>query len=263
MMDKSEIIILYRQAKDKERQIKVLSDLNCVSPREIAEILDEAGELKKAGLNAKTFSSVYHAVPAAKAPQREGPKATRKRSGPVPPFDEIRAMALFNDGMDDLAISEALGVSVTRIRKWRSRMRLLHPRGRAAKNKKQSKEESMKKDGTTKKTEPHKNVSQEVVAEKETAAADKWAGYTVPLPDEVSGAPAEEQPEDTQESKPLTVNGFFALLRNLLSPVLLDAELSINGERMVGVYGYEVQMLDKRTYVDLRTREAPNASDRD
>lgn len=29
------------------------------------------------------------------------------------------------------------------------------------------------------------------------------------------------------------------------------------------VFGYEVQMLDKRTYVDLRTREAPNASDRD
>lgn len=104
-------------AKDKERQIKVLSDLNCVSPREIADILDEAGELKKVGLNAKTFSSVYHAVPAAKSPQREEPKTTRKRSGSVPPLDEIRAMELFNDGMDDLAISEALGVSVTRIKK--------------------------------------------------------------------------------------------------------------------------------------------------
>lgn len=261
MMDKSEIIISFRSAKDKERQIKVLSDLNCVSPREIADILDEAGELKKVGLNAKTFSSIYHAVPAAKSPQREGPKTTRKRSGSVPPLDEIRAMELFNDGMDDLAISEALGVSVTRIKKWRSRMHLLHPRGAAAKQK-QNKEEPMKKDGTTKKTEPHKKVSQEVVVEKETAAADKWAGYTVPFPDEVSGAPAEERPEDTQEPKPLTVNGFLALLGKLLTPVL-DAEMSLNGEPVRDIYGYEVVVQNDHAYVNVRTREAPNAADRD
>lgn len=131
MIDKSEIIISFRSAKDKERQIKVLSDLNCVSPREIADILDEAGELKKVGLNAKTFSSVYHAVPAAKSPQGRAPKATRKRSGSVEPFDESRATELFNEGLDDLAIAEALGVSKNRIQQWRSRIQLYRPRGGA------------------------------------------------------------------------------------------------------------------------------------
>lgn len=228
MIDKSEIIISFRSAKDKERQIKVLSDLNCVSPREIADILDEAGELKKAGLTAKTFSSVYHAVPAAKSPQREGPKATRKRSGSVPPLDEIRAMELFNVGMDDVAISEALGVSVTRIRKWRSRMRLLRPRGGAAKNKKQSKEESMEKNNS-----------------KETSRLAPEPPYKLSAP---------PPPVDSQTPETMTVDGFLALLGMLLAPAL-DAELSINGERVNGIFSYEVTTRGKLKFVDVRTRE--------
>lgn len=42
-MTAEEIVRDYQQAKNKQKQIKILADLNCTSPSEIRSILAEAG----------------------------------------------------------------------------------------------------------------------------------------------------------------------------------------------------------------------------
>ena len=43
-MDQSEIVRSYREAKNKEKQIQILADLNGSSPEQIRQILIAAGE---------------------------------------------------------------------------------------------------------------------------------------------------------------------------------------------------------------------------
>lgn len=49
MMSEFEICQRYRQAKDKQRQIKILAELNAVYVSTIMGILKRNGELKKGG----------------------------------------------------------------------------------------------------------------------------------------------------------------------------------------------------------------------
>lgn len=44
-MSESEIVSSYRTARDPKRQIGILAELNAVTPREIREVLEEAGAL--------------------------------------------------------------------------------------------------------------------------------------------------------------------------------------------------------------------------
>lgn len=44
-MSESEIVSSYRTARNPERQIGILAELNAVTPREIREVLEEAGAL--------------------------------------------------------------------------------------------------------------------------------------------------------------------------------------------------------------------------
>ena len=46
-MDKGEIAVSFRLAKDKKAQIKMLADLNLCSPWHIATLLDDMGELRQ------------------------------------------------------------------------------------------------------------------------------------------------------------------------------------------------------------------------
>ena len=55
-MDQSEIVRSYREAKNKEKQIQILADLNGSSPEQIRKILIAAGEpaeKKETGTEAK------------------------------------------------------------------------------------------------------------------------------------------------------------------------------------------------------------------
>ena len=52
-------------------------------------------------------------------------------------------MELFNEGLEDLAIAEALGETVTRIKEWRRRTRLLRPRGGASEKQKKQRAEGL------------------------------------------------------------------------------------------------------------------------
>lgn len=162
MMDKSEILVAFRTAKNKKRQIKVLADLNCVAPREIATIVDEAGELQAAGLSVDDFSARYTKVAGAKTKTKAAqPAAAKKRGRPK---------------------SEAY-----------------------------------------KAPEPP---------------------FTLPPP----------PPPLPLEPSAMSVNSFLVTLGNLLAPVL-DAELSINGERVTDVWSFEVTSRGKQVFVDVRTRE--------
>ena len=84
-------------------------------------------------------------------------------------------------------------------------------------------------------------------------AMDVWAGYTVPEPDRTPSEPAHDDAKAPNGA--LTVNQYLLMLGKLLMPVL-DAELSINGERVTDIFGYEVKVRNDRVYVDVRTTEA-------
>lgn len=55
-MDKSEIAVSFRLARDKKAQIETLADLNLCSPYEIAKVLDEMGALQGSRLRLDMFS---------------------------------------------------------------------------------------------------------------------------------------------------------------------------------------------------------------
>lgn len=103
-MSDGEIAAMWRTCKNRNEQANILADLNMKSKAEVLEKLTELGcDLRGVKI----------------------PKA-KKTGGapPKPPMDELRAMELHQEGLDDLAISEALGESVARVKNWRRRMKL-------------------------------------------------------------------------------------------------------------------------------------------
>lgn len=52
-MDQSEIVRSYREAKNKEKQIQILADLNGSSPEQILIAAGEPAEKKETGTEAK------------------------------------------------------------------------------------------------------------------------------------------------------------------------------------------------------------------
>lgn len=104
VMSDSEIAAMWRTCKNRNEQANILADLNMKSKTEVLEKLTELG-------------CDLRGVKTPKVKKAGG-------SPPKPPMDELRAMELHSEGLDDLAISEALGESMTRVKSWRRRMRL-------------------------------------------------------------------------------------------------------------------------------------------
>ena len=101
-MTDDEIKTMFREAKDKDEQVKILADLNLVTKHQMFNKLKELG-CDISGIRA--------------------PKV--KTGGRVKePIDELRAKDLYNEGLDDLAISESLGCSVSKVSAWRRMMKL-------------------------------------------------------------------------------------------------------------------------------------------
>lgn len=136
-MSDGEIITDFRQAKDQMAQIEILADQNCVSKAEMREKLQELGLLP--------------GEPPPKPEQKPEPKpepapilpAPHKQPPARPPMDELRAMELFREGLDDLQIAETLGETKNRVIEWRYRMHLLRPRGGASEKQKQQRAEGL------------------------------------------------------------------------------------------------------------------------
>lgn len=101
-MTDSEIESMWRTCKDRNAQVRILADLNIKTK---AEVLDKLRELQC------DLRGVRMAKTGGGAPKK-------------PPMDELRAMDLYQDGQDDLAIAEALGETQNRVKDWRRRMKL-------------------------------------------------------------------------------------------------------------------------------------------
>lgn len=104
VMSDSEIAAMWRTCKNRNEQANILADLNMKSKAEVLEKLTELG-------------CDLRGVKTPKVKKAGG-------SPPKPPMDELRAMELHSEGLDDLGISEALGESMTRVKNWRRRMKL-------------------------------------------------------------------------------------------------------------------------------------------
>lgn len=103
-MSDAEILQRWNNALDKRAHVEILADLNAVGEPEMREKLVELG-----------------------AEGLPEPKKRRKRAERAPAprkMDELRAMALYNEGLCDFDIAEALGVSKPSVCKWRNMMRL-------------------------------------------------------------------------------------------------------------------------------------------
>lgn len=101
-MTDSEIAAMWRSCKNRNDQVQILADLNV---KNRAEVLDKLRELQC------DLRGVRMAKTGGGAPKK-------------PPMDELRAMAQYRDGLDDLAIAEALGETLNRVKEWRRRMKL-------------------------------------------------------------------------------------------------------------------------------------------
>lgn len=210
----TELVDLYDAASDKEKLIDSVA-VRCHTTRAvIRERLVQLGCSEEPAVSASSAKG-------SKSPALKSKSAKFDRK-PAAPLDELRAMELFKDGLDDLGMAETLGVSVQRVKAWRSRMHLKRPRGAAA-HKKKPKEEA--------------DVKSKIVPE---------TTISIPPP---SPGPAPELEEQ------LTLAVFKQLLNTFLPSTLGEAKLYIDGRPILGVLGYHVTMPDGKLAVDLETEE--------
>lgn len=102
-MSESEIVSSYRTARDPKRQIGILAELNAVTPREIRQVLEEAGALVL-------------------KPRSHG-------GGRPLSFDAAAARQMFEAGLTDEEMARKLGVPEKRLAEWRRRQGLMRPKG--------------------------------------------------------------------------------------------------------------------------------------
>lgn len=101
-MTDGEIASMWRTCKDRNEQVNILADLNVKSRVEML------GKLRELGCDLRGVRTGSY-----------GGGAPRK-----PPIDELRAMQLYEEGLNDLDIAEALGETQNRVKHWRRRMKL-------------------------------------------------------------------------------------------------------------------------------------------
>lgn len=195
-IDKGEIRTSFRLAKDKRNQVEVLADLNQCSPYRIALLLDEMDELRQHDLTPDMFSNHFTPVGGEKKSKGRAPKRPRVV------MDEIRAMELYEDGLDDLAMSEALGVGVCRVEEWRKRMHL--------------------------KTQKRRKKAENVKKETKPAQQPEQAG-------QYQTATAAGEPAAAPEASPLTLGDFLRLVTELTPPAALKAPVKINGSTVMEI----------------------------
>lgn len=99
-----ELVTVYKQAKNSREQITILADLCCTTKAEMRELLEDLG----------------CDVP----PARCGGRGRK-----VKPFDQEKALALWQAGKTDPEIAEAVGTYAQRIYLWRTANRLPARRG--------------------------------------------------------------------------------------------------------------------------------------
>jgi len=100
-MKESEICLEYRQAKNKQKQISVLADMNACTQAEIIALLAKCGEQVESGAGGR------------------GADTMKSQS-----WDTEKAMALYNEGKTDQQIAEAVFISDSMVGVWRRKQGL-------------------------------------------------------------------------------------------------------------------------------------------
>lgn len=164
-MSATEIAQSYRTAKNPETQVDILADLNLCSRAEMEEIL--------AGLGLRE-------------------RKEKKHKGRAVTFDTVKARLLWDEGKDDAACADALGIPVGRFREWRRREGLMK-RERA-------------------KPEAKPEVKPEVKPEAKPERVPK------------------REPEVNPKREPVSVRRLFTLLDEAVSEGYGDAPLTVEGQ---------------------------------
>ena len=100
LMTNDEICVQYRHAKNKERQIKILAELNVTTKQEIIEVLKQGGMV----------------VPEQKPP---APKADKPKRQKVFRINTELVRSLYDKQMTDKEIAAQMGLNVSTIWNWR------------------------------------------------------------------------------------------------------------------------------------------------
>ncbi len=221
LMPADEILVSFRQARDQRAQIGVLADLNVCSPREIAQLLDDAGALEPLGLSVTDFPEVSSS-------------AARRLNKD---FDEAEALELFRAGLEDVAIADRLHVAVYRIQAWRGKNKL-------------RRKYSWRKDHTLEFKPEEGDEMKKDTAKREEAALEAIA-------DSVDAqAPMHAAQEPEAPATLLTVEAMLTTVATLVSPKLLHGELLIDGRPIEHMFGCAIRLRGNRVYVDLQTVDA-------
>lgn len=194
LMGDDELAISFRGAKDPKAQVTVLADLNVCSPRKVADRLEALGLFEGTELRAEQFVEHKRRRGSGKTGRVNQYPADRPSPG-TPAIDELRAMELFREGLDDLAMAETLGCPVGRVVTWRKRMHLMRPRGGNMSAKKEKAVENPK-------------TKAEQIANPECAE------------------PVEQEAEPMPT---MSVSEFITVCSQLLTPPAMSAPLYING----------------------------------
>lgn len=109
-MSESEIVSSYRTARDPKRQVGILAELNAVTPREIRQVLEEAGALVLEEAGALVLKPGSHG------------------GGRPLSFDAAAARQMFEAGLTDEEMARKLGVPEKRLAEWRRRQGLMRPK---------------------------------------------------------------------------------------------------------------------------------------
>lgn len=155
----------------------------------------------------------------------------RTKGGFLPPIDELRAMDLYHEGYDDLAMSEALGVTMRRVQNWRLRMGLKRVKGHS---KKKKGEEAMKK-------------------EKEIHAAPTTCVPAAPAKIDWNDLPPVMEVKNDQPAPLMEVRRFLATISELMTPGAAKGGLILNGEPVREISSVHISMVDGAICVEVRT----------
>lgn len=190
----------------------------------------------------------------------------KKKAPDTAPIDELRALQLYNDGLDDIAMADALGVTAKRVQNWRLRMHLKRPNAGQKKKIEKEKKSSVSQENEQADRGSAEACCENAAGEQETAAipqqeetAASCRQVSEPLGTrEISAETVETQEAAASETKPerseaIRVREMFALLEKLVQAGLGDAPTQIDGTYIKDFYAVSILRTKDGISVDLTT----------
>ena len=149
------------------------------------------------------------------------------------PLDELRAMQLYNEGLDDIAMADALGVTAKRVQNWRLRMHLKRPKGKSAKRCQRQREQADFEEaaGELPAKAGEATFAATVGGEKEMEqAAEEVSFHQVVKQPETAETPGAAASENTQEERePMTAETMLQICERIVGAGLGHLPLRIDG----------------------------------